>query len=91
MDTEHTKYIRATVTRLNYLLNQHDNMKGLVIQLLNDFQLLRMRNLEKKLALTASRMNFSQFTVISDHSLYKRCKSRQDFAAELSRKKSRKS
>ena len=28
-------------------------------------------------------MNFSQFTVISDRSLYKRRKSRQDFAAEL--------
>ncbi len=36
MDTEHTKYIRATVTRLNYLLNQDDNMKGLVIQVLNE-------------------------------------------------------
>ena len=36
MDTEHTQYIRATVTRLNYLLNQDDNMKGLVIQVLNE-------------------------------------------------------
>ena len=35
MDREHTRYIRATVTRLNYLLNREDNMKGLVIQLLN--------------------------------------------------------
>lgn len=32
MDREHTRYIRATVTRLNYLLNREDNMKGLVIQ-----------------------------------------------------------
>ena len=31
MDKEHTRYVRATVTRLNYLLNQEDNMKGLVI------------------------------------------------------------
>lgn len=83
MDTEHTRYIRATVTRLNYLLNQQDNMKGLVIQLLNDLSASSEEDLEKKLALTASRMNFSQFTVISDHSLYKRYKSRQDFAAEL--------
>ena len=35
MDREHIHYIRATVTRLNYLLNTEDNMKGLVIQLLN--------------------------------------------------------
>ncbi len=35
MDREHSRYIRATVTRLNYLLNQDDNMKGMVIQLLN--------------------------------------------------------
>ena len=83
MDTEHTRYIRATVTRLNYLLNQQDNMKGLVIQLLNDLSASSEEDLEKKLAHTASRMNFSQFTVISDHSLYKRYKSRQDFTAEL--------
>ena len=28
MDKEHTRYIRATVTRLQYLLNKEDNMKG---------------------------------------------------------------
>ncbi len=58
-------------------------MKGLVIQLLNDLSASSEEDLEKKLAHTASRMNFSQFTVISDHSLYKRYKSRQDFTAEL--------
>ena len=35
MDKEHSRYVKATVTRLNYLLNQEDNMKGLVIRLLN--------------------------------------------------------
>ena len=83
MDTEHTKYIRATVTRLNYLLNQEDNMKGLVIQILNELSGLPDESFDEKLALTASKMNFSQFTVISDRSLYKRRKSRQDFTAEL--------
>lgn len=66
MDTEHTKYIRATVTRLNYLLNQDDNMKGLVIQVLNELSGSSDEELEQKLTLTASKMNFSQFTVISD-------------------------
>lgn len=35
MDKEHTKYVRATVTRLNYLLSGESDTKGLVIQLLN--------------------------------------------------------
>ncbi len=83
MDTEHTRYIRATVTRMNYLLNQEDSMKGLVIQVLNELSDSSDEELEEKLALTASKMNFSQFTVISDRSLYKRRRSRQDFAAEL--------
>ncbi len=35
MDREHTKYVRATVTRLNYLLSQESDTRGLVVQLLN--------------------------------------------------------
>ena len=35
MDKEHTKYVSATVTRLNYLLSGETDTKGLVIQLLN--------------------------------------------------------
>ena len=35
MDKEHTKYVRATVTRLNYLLSGESDTKGLVIKLLN--------------------------------------------------------
>ena len=35
MDKEHSKYVRATVTRLNYLLSGERDTKGLVIQLLN--------------------------------------------------------
>lgn len=83
MDTEHTKYIRATVTRLNYLLNQEDSMKGLVIQLLNELSEASEEKLEKNLAAIAGKMNFSQFTVISDRSLYKRRKTRQDFTNDL--------
>ena len=58
-------------------------MKGLVIQILNELSGLPDESFDEKLALTASKMNFSQFTVISDRSLYKRRKSRQDFTAEL--------
>src|SRR5699024_4790911 len=35
MDKEHSKYIRATVTRLNYLLSGETDTKGLIVQLLN--------------------------------------------------------
>ena len=35
MDKEHAKYVRATVTRLNYLLSGETDTKGLVVQLLN--------------------------------------------------------
>ena len=35
MDKEHTKYVRATVTRMNYLLSGETDTKGLVVQLLN--------------------------------------------------------
>ncbi len=84
MDTEHTKYIRATVTRMNYLLNQDDNMKGLVIQLLNELSESSEGEFDGKLDAVAGKLNFSQFTVISDRSLYKRRRTRQDFTEELS-------
>ncbi len=84
MDTEHTKYIRATVTRMNYLLNQDDNMKGLVIQLLNELSESSEEQFDGKLDAVAGKLNFSQFTVISDRSLYKRRRTRQDFTEELS-------
>ena len=35
MDKEHTKYVRATVTRLNYLLSGESDTRGLVVRLLN--------------------------------------------------------
>ena len=35
MDREHSKYVRATVTRLNYLLSGETDTHGLVIRLLN--------------------------------------------------------
>lgn len=81
MDKEHSKYIRATVTRLNYLLNEEDDMKGLVIQLLN--HLSQNPDPEEKIAEIGARMNLSQLTVISEKSLYKRRKPRQDFTEHL--------
>ena len=84
MDREHTRYIRATVTRLNYLLNKEDNMKGLVIRLLNHLSATegkeeRDRETERISAL----INLSQTAVLSEKSLYKRRRPKQDFAEGL--------
>jgi ketosteroid isomerase-like protein len=81
MDKEHSKYVRATVTRLNYLLSEEDNMKGLVIQLLN--HLSRTEEVDAKIMQIGKRMNLSQLTLVSEKSFYKRRKPRQDFTEHL--------
>ncbi len=83
MDKENTKYIRATVTRLNYLLNQDDNMKGLVIDLLNHLSKVDENSRDEYTEKIGKLMNLSQLTVISEKSLYKRRKSKQDFTESL--------
>lgn len=77
MDKEHSRYVRATVTRLSYLLNREDNTKGLVIQLLN--RLSEDTEDEALLLETAERMNLSQISVLSETSLYKRRQVRKEF------------
>ncbi len=81
MDKEHSRYIRATVTRLNYLLNQEDNMKGLVIRLLN--HLSDAEDQEEAIKETGNRMNLSQISLLSENSLYKKRKPRTDFKENL--------
>lgn len=81
MDREHSRYVRATVTRLNYLLNQEDNMKGLVIQLLN--HLSEEEDPEDSISKIGERMNLSQMNIFSEKSLYKRRKPRADFTENL--------
>lgn len=77
MDKEHSRYVRATVTRLNYLLNREDNTRGLVIQLLN--HLSDEPEDSRLLSETAEKMNLSQLTILSEESLYKRRRSRKEF------------
>lgn len=83
MDREHTKYIRATVTRLNYLLSGQTDTKGLVVQLLN--QIGNDENGEEKLARVGEKMNLSLLEMLSDKSLYKRRKGRKDFISQMER------
>ena len=84
MDREHTRYIRATVTRLNYLLNREDNMKGLVIQLLNHLSEAEGKEAQDREAeRIGALINLSQMTGISEKSLYKRRRLKQDLAEGL--------
>ncbi len=80
MDKEHTRYVRATVTRLNYLLNQDEDMRGLVVQLLNE---LSGEDKDEKIKTVAEKINFSQERVLSDKSLYKRKKGHTSFRDRL--------
>ena len=85
MDREHTRYIRATVTRLNYLLNTEDNMKGLVIQILNNLSESKSsEEKEEKLQRISSAINLSYPAILSQKSFYKRRKVKQNFAEALS-------
>ena len=81
IDREHSRYVKATVTRLGYLLNQEDDMKGLVIQLLN--RLSANNGDEDMIQAVGSRMNLSQTGLLSEEALYKQRRPRTDFAKQL--------
>lgn len=81
MDREHMKYVSATVGRLNYLLNNDDDTKGLVIQLLN--HMAYEEDITNSLNKISSRMNLSSLEVMSEKSLYKKRKPRTDFTKGL--------
>lgn len=83
MDKENTKYIRATVTRLNYLLSGETDNRGLVIQLLN--HLSEDGREEERIRAVAGRMNLSHFEILSEKSLYRKRRPRRDFVSKLER------
>lgn len=84
MDKEHTKYVRATVTRLNYLLSGETNTKGLVVQLLNKIAAEdQVERQDVMLGKAAKKMNLSYLEILSEKSLYKRKKSRKDFISKM--------
>ena len=79
MDKEHTKYVRATVTRLNYLLSGETDTKGLVVQLLNKMSASEKDKKEEIIKATGAKMNLSLLEILSEKSLYKRKRGRKDF------------
>lgn len=84
MDKEHSKYVRATVTRLNYLLSGETDTKGLVVQLLNRMSAAPFsKRREEMIGKTARKMNLSLFEILSEKSLYKRRKGHKDFISQM--------
>lgn len=81
MDKEHSKYVRATVTRLNYLLSGETDTKGLIVQLLNRIAAGGQR--EEMLRAAAGKMNLSHLEILSEKSLYKRRRPKADFISRM--------
>lgn len=84
MDKEHAKYVRATVTRLNYLLSGETDTKGLVVQVLNRMsQTEDAQEQDAMIRETGERMNLSLLEILSEKSLYKRRRPRTDFISKM--------
>ena len=81
MDKEHTKYVRATVTRMNYLLSGETDTKGLIVKLLN--QISKSEDKEDKIRAVGAQMNLSYLEILSEKSLYKRRKRGKDFISQM--------
>ena len=81
MDREHMRYVRATVVRLNYLLNGDGDMKGLLIKLLR--LLSSSQKQEERLSAVAKGMNLSDPCILSDQSLYQKRGARKKFLDEI--------
>lgn len=81
MDREHMKYVRATVVRLNYLLNGEGDMKGLVTQLLKN--LADGEKQEERLTAVKEQMNLADPGILSDKSLYQKRGARKKFEDNL--------
>lgn len=73
MDKEHSKYIRATVSRLNYLLSDETERHGMLVMLLN-----RLGEEEdpakqaEKIRQVGDKMNLSALEILNENPLYKR-------------------
>ncbi|RDY31048.1 Wadjet anti-phage system protein JetA family protein [Lachnotalea glycerini] len=69
IDSEHSKYIRATVRRLEYMLNNDDNVKGNVVKLLGMMNERRKDSILEKIADT---ILLNDFTIISQEAMYQK-------------------
>lgn len=69
IDSEYSKYVQATVNRLEYLLNKEQNTKGAVIELLN---LIGGKKREQILKEVSNQIVFHDLTVLTQDSFYKK-------------------
>ena len=76
IDTEHSKYIKATVSRLEYLLSNDDSLKGNVVALLN---LMSGDRNQKLYSSVAGSLLINDPTVITPDSFYKKRGKRKQF------------
>ena len=76
IDTEHSKYIKATVSRLEYLLSSDDSMQGNVIALLN---LMSGNGGSQLYPQVAASILLNDHTVITNDSFYKKRGKRKQF------------
>ncbi|MDF2905218.1 MAG: hypothetical protein K0R34_539 [Herbinix sp.] len=76
IDSEHSKYIKATVSRLEYLLSSDDSMQGNVIALLN---LMSEAKGQKLYPEVTSVILLNDHTVITPDSFYKKRGKRKQF------------
>lgn len=83
IDQEHMKYIRATTVRLNYLINEDRDSRGMIIKLLNHISSKTKEETADIISEAAEMMNLTGLEIMSKHRFYKKRKIRAAFAAEL--------
>ncbi len=76
IDAEHTKYIRATVRRLEYLLSSDENMSGQIVSLLN---VINPENREGILDQVANVVRLHDNTILTKDLMYKKRGKRKPF------------
>ena len=76
IDAEHTKYVRATVRRLEYLLNNDENMTGRIVSVLN---LLNHNNKDQLISDICDRITIHDNTVFAKELMYTRRGKRKSF------------
>lgn len=81
MDREHTRYIKATVTRLNYLLNGEDSMRGMILQVLSKISM--EEDSDASLERISNMLNLSYVGNLTEQSLYKRRRAKTNFAGSI--------
>ena len=76
IDTEHSKYVRATVSRLTYLMNKEEDRKGDVVRLLN---IISKRQEDELFKMAGRCIKIHDNTILSKDSLYQKRGKRKTF------------